>query len=186
MAFPRATEIAHLLIKRRLRPGDHAVDATVGNGHDTLFLAECVGKEGRVDGFEIQPEAIRSAGERLPAYPQVFLHLLGHEAMDRVVPPGIAVAVFNLGYFPTGDKAIITQPGTTITALSAALGLLSENGLITVVVYPAHPGGATEAQSVEEWVRALDPDAFRAIRYGPTGGSNRARPPYLIAIERRS
>ena len=37
----------HDLVRRVLRPGDVAVDATVGNGQDTLFLAECVGPTGR-------------------------------------------------------------------------------------------------------------------------------------------
>ena len=35
--------VAHDLIRDILHPGDLAIDATVGNGHDTLFLAEQVG-----------------------------------------------------------------------------------------------------------------------------------------------
>ena len=184
MTFPRATEIAHLLVKSRLRHGDHAVDATVGNGHDTLFLAECVGTEGRVDGFDIQKEAIQSARERLTRFSGVFLHHLGHETMGQVVTTPIAAAMFNLGYFPSGDKTIITGPATTIPALATALGLLSEKGLLTVVIYPGHPGGMEEALEIENWVKALAPDVFRAIHYGPTGASNRAVSPFLIAIER--
>ena len=40
-----------------LLPGDAAVDATMGNGGDLLFLAEQVGADGRVFGFDVQSEA---------------------------------------------------------------------------------------------------------------------------------
>ena len=184
MAFPRATEVAHLLFKGRIRHGDRAIDATVGNGHDTLFLAECVGRGGRVDGFDIQEAAIESARHRVASFPWVFLHTLGHEGLDQVVTTGIAGAMFNLGYLPSGDKAIITRPTTTISGLSAALGLLSENGLITVIVYPGHPGGQAEAKAIDDWVSHIDPNYFRAIHYGPTGNPDRSASPYLLAIER--
>jgi len=185
MAFPRATEIAHLLVKARAQPGDHVVDATVGNGHDTLFLAACVGPTGRVDGFDIQDAAIASARARLGPDSPVILHLRGHEEMAAVVAPGVSVAMFNLGYYPSGDKSIITRPDTTIPALNAALDLLAANGLLTVVIYPGHPGGEEEAIRIERWLDGLGSDRFRAIHYGPRGRSDGAPPPYLIAIERK-
>jgi hypothetical protein len=184
MAFPRATEIAHLLVKERLRPGDHAVDATVGNGHDTLFLATCVGAAGLVDGFDIQEAAIANARERIGDCPPVSLHLCGHEEMETVVPPGVMVVMFNLGYFPSGDKTVITRPDTTLIALSISLKLLAVGGLLTIVIYPGHPGGADEAKQVGKWVNTLDPDHFRAIHYGPAETVTRVPSPYLIAVER--
>ncbi|MCB1093584.1 MAG: methyltransferase domain-containing protein, partial [Verrucomicrobiae bacterium] len=63
--LPRATEMAHRLLAERLRPGDLAIDATVGNGHDTVFLAEAVGQAGQVIGFDIQPIAIEATRHRL-------------------------------------------------------------------------------------------------------------------------
>lgn len=186
MAFPRATEIAHLLSKPRLQQGDHAIDATVGNGHDTLFLAACVGTTGRVDGFEIQEAALAKAKERLGDCPAVFLHLRGHEEMAAIIPPGVKVIMFNLGYFPTGDKTIMTRPETTLPALSSALDLLAPAGLLTILVYPGHPGGDEEARQVERWVTTLDPDQFRAVHYGPVGSGPQQSSPYLIAVERRA
>ena len=41
------------------------IDATCGNGGDTAFLCRLVGKEGRVLGFDIQPEAIASTRQNL-------------------------------------------------------------------------------------------------------------------------
>ena len=37
-----------------LRPGDMAVDATAGNGADTLALARMVGPDGVVHGIDVQ------------------------------------------------------------------------------------------------------------------------------------
>lgn len=185
MAFPRATEFAHLLVSRHLRPGDHVVDATVGNGHDTRFLAEAVGTSGRVDGFEIQPDAIRAARERLREYPQVILHQVGHETMADRVTPGRAAVMFNLGYFPSGDKRIITRAETTLPALDAALALLRDGGLLTVVVYPGHPGGEEEARAVDTWFAQLDSRPHRTLRCGPATASPGAAAPYLLALEKR-
>lgn len=185
MAFPRATEIAQLLVKARVQPGDRVVDATVGNGHDTLFLVACVGTTGRVDGFDIQESAIASTRSRLGDDTPVFLHLRGHEDMAAVVAPGVRAVMFNLGYFPSGDKSIITRPDTTLPALNAALELLADDGLLTVVIYPGHAGGNEEAGQVEAWVESLSAEHFRAVHYGPRGRSIGSPPPYLIALERR-
>lgn len=186
MAFPRATEIAQLIVKARVQAGEHVVDATVGNGYDTLFLATCVGKTGRVDGFDIQESAIASTKARLGDNPPVFLHLRGHEEMAAVVAPGVSAVMFNLGYYPSGDKTIITHPDTTITALNAALDLLAANGLLTIVIYPGHPGGAEEASRIEAWIDTLTADRFRVIHYGPRGKPVGSPPPYLIAVERKT
>lgn len=185
MAFPRATEIAQLLVRARVQPDDRVIDATVGNGHDTLFLAACVGTAGRVDGFDIQESAIASTKSRLDDDAPVFLHLRGHEEMAAVVAPGVRAVMFNLGYFPSGDKNIITRPDTTLPALDAALALLADDGLLTVVIYPGHAGGNEEAGQVEAWVDTLESDRFRAVHYGPRGRSIGSPPPYLIAVERR-
>lgn len=185
MTLPRATETARFLVSRHLGPGQRAVDATVGNGHDTRFLADRVGPEGRVDGFDIQPEAIARSGTRLAGLPQVFLHPVGHEFLGGIVSPGVTAVMFNLGYLPGGNKGIVTRPGTTLAALAAALGLLEENGILTTVVYPRHPGGAEEAEAVEQWFQDLDPMRFRTLRCGPVTGEERSTSPFLLAVSPR-
>lgn len=185
MPLPRVTEIAHLLVKRCLTSGGHAIDATVGNGHDTGFLAGLVGPEGRVDGFDIQPEAIARTRERTLGLPQVHLHHLGHERMGERVPERVDVVMFNLGYLPSGDKSVITLPASTLPALDAALALLKEGGLLVVVVYPGHDGGEEEATAVEEWFAGLSPETHRVVHYGPPQRNDREREsPYLLAAWR--
>lgn len=38
--------------------GDTVIDATAGNGHDTVFLAQLVGRQGRVWAFDVQSSAL--------------------------------------------------------------------------------------------------------------------------------
>ncbi len=184
--LPRTTELAHTLAGARLRPGDLAVDATVGNGHDTVFLAGAVGPGGRVLGFDVQAEALRATRQRLEAAglaDRVTLFEQCHSRLGETVEAGIRVAMFNLGYLPGGDKGRVTLAGTTLAALEAARSRLAPGGLITVIVYPGQPGGEVEAAEVEAWARELDQDAFTAVGYH---GLNRAQsPPRLIAVERR-
>ncbi len=43
MKLQRVLQYAQQLLKDSIEEGDTAVDATAGNGHDTLFLAQLVG-----------------------------------------------------------------------------------------------------------------------------------------------
>jgi hypothetical protein len=37
-----------------LQPGDVAVDATCGNGHDSLFMAQAIGPTGELHAVDVQ------------------------------------------------------------------------------------------------------------------------------------
>lgn len=181
----RTTEFAHLLVRQALQDGDWVIDATVGNGHDTALLAELVGRSGKVFGFDIQKNALEAAGERLGPLPHVTLFHAGHEEMTAHLPEDakgrIAAIMFNLGYLPGSAKDVITREDTTLAALEQAIELLKPHGLITLVLYPGHEGGAEEAGAVRAYVRALAED-FAVNTYARV---NSARPaPELIAIER--
>jgi predicted methyltransferase len=185
MSFPRVTETAHDLVTRFVREGDHVVDATVGNGHDTRFLASLVGAAGRVDGFDIQSGAIEATARELHGLPQVNLHCLGHEHLREVVPGPVAAVMFNLGYLPSGDKTLVTRPDTTLAALDAAWELLkAPGGILSVVVYPGHAGGSDESLLVEAWFSRLDPVYHRTLRHGPAVTSPQKPGPFLLAAVR--
>ena len=150
---------AHAAVAEVLRPGDLAVDATAGNGHDTRFLAERVGPEGRVHALDVQEAAVAATRQRLTGAglaERVHLHHCGHEHLAEAVPPAhhgrVRVVMFNLGYLPAGDKARITRTETTLAGLRAAADLLAPGGRLTVVAYPGHPGGAEETEAVVQWV----------------------------------
>ena len=183
---------ARNLINSALTPGDTAVDATVGNGHDTLFLAECVGPTGRVVGFDIQPAALTETTRRLREAgleERVELLLRGHEEMTAWFDEFASIArpkavMFNLGYQPGGDKSVITRPVTTVIALASALELVAPGGVITVVLYPGHEGGRAETEAVLSWARTVP--AHRALVACHQVLNTRKMAPLLLAIAKRS
>ena len=52
-------------IREEVKTGEICIDATAGTGRDTVFLAELVGRNGRVLAYDIQQEALRQTEERL-------------------------------------------------------------------------------------------------------------------------
>lgn len=170
-SLPTAVRWSHALLAPRLRPGDVVVDATLGNGHDTFFLAERVLPEGRIFGFDIQEEAVASTTRKLVAsfgsIPDgVSLFAVGHERMDQFLPHelfgGVRAFMFNLGWLPGSNKSRITTSATTLAGLKIAADWLAEGGLVTVVCYPGHDGGDSEADDVERWMGSLPATEFEA------------------------
>lgn len=183
MNLPRPTELAHMLLGNHLKPGDLAIDATAGNGHDTVFLARCVTATGRVIAFDIQQAALDATRDRAAAaglMDRVTLIMASHAALNGHVPPECAAAiVFNLGYLPGADHAVTTMTEETLLALDSATGRLIPGGLLTVVCYPGHEEGAKEAARVEQWFNALAPKNWRITQFGNPDTKKTA--PFLLA-----
>ncbi|MFW5735442.1 MAG: class I SAM-dependent methyltransferase [Oceanidesulfovibrio sp.] len=171
--------LAHEAVARALEQADSsagssplAVDATVGNGHDSLFLARSVGGHGMVFGFDLQQRALDAARMRLTeagVTERVALFHASHEHMAELLPAEahgrIRAVMFNLGYLPGADKSVVTTPQSTVAALDAALSLLAPGGVISITAYPSHPGGAEETQTVRGWCAGLD-SPYKAMEYG--------------------
>jgi tRNA1(Val) A37 N6-methylase TrmN6 len=160
-------EAAQRAVAESLHAGGIAVDATAGNGHDALFLASSVGAKGKVYAFDIQQAALSAAAKRLEQaglLMRVELIRAGHETMATHLPPErlgrIDAVMFNLGYLPGGDKSLITAAETTLQALDAAATLLAPGGVLTILAYPGHRGGAAETAAVRRWCGMLHGEAF--------------------------
>ena len=180
--FPRPTSLAHQLVSGVVREGDTVIDATIGNGHDTLFLANLVGTSGKVIGFDIQESALKQTRERLGSCAGIDLHWDSHGNMENYLVGEVNAAMFNLGYLPGGDHEIITVPESTLSGLKTAAAYLAINGVITIVAYTGHPGGSEEATRVDQWTKALCSDDFSVIRYEFSNRKKKA--PFLIGIQR--
>ena len=177
--------LAHLFLHTFVRDGHTAVDATCGNGHDTLLLARLVGDSGSVFGFDIQQQAMVETGRRLAEAKlshRAKLLLAGHEKLAEHVTGPVQVVLFNLGYLPGGDRTIITLPETTVTALEQSLQLLAPGGIVLVTVYPGHGGGSEEQSCVENWAAGLEPPAVHSWRMGQINVTQDA--PYLLLIQK--
>ncbi len=162
------TKKVHSSIKTLIQPGAMVVDATVGNGVDCCFLAELVGKQGHVYGFDIQEQAIVNTIKRLEKAEligRVTLFQVSHHCCAEVLPKllygNLVLAMFNLGYLPQGDKGITTGAKTSCQALEQLKPLLAHHGVISVVAYRGHYGGEDEYHQVLAWASQLPSTEYR-------------------------
>jgi len=177
------------LLSQRIQEGDIAVDATLGKGFDTEFLARCVGQSGHVFSFDIQPQALQISRERLANHQvidRVSLIKADHASLLAHVPKScygrVRAVTFNLGYLPGHSKNIVTQASTTVLALQQALQLLMQGGMISVVCYRGHPEGSRELEAIHVWIDGLDKRYYRVQWFGQ---ADRASTPLLLVITRR-
>ncbi|WP_088825640.1 MULTISPECIES: tRNA (mnm(5)s(2)U34)-methyltransferase [Listeria] len=177
---------SHGLLKKIIFPGDAVIDATCGNGHDTLFLAELVGTNGCVYAFDIQNEAVQNTATRLTeanCSAQVKLFQKSHAEIENCVPVPIKAAIYNLGYLPGGNKSITTLSETTISSIEQALAKLLPGGIVILVIYHGHDAGKTEKKAVLNYAESLPQKDFHVLRYGFINQQN--NPPFVVAIEKR-
>lgn len=177
--------MARQYVSNHVSDGDYVVDATAGNGWDTLLLAQLVGNGGKVFSFDIQEEALASTRELLEGkglLHRVQLIFNGHEHMNSYLDKGISAAMFNLGYLPGGVHSIITRPETTIKALKAVLQKLRKGGLVTIVIYRGHDGAREEETVLLAYGSRLEQQKFTVLHYDIINQNN--MPPCLMIIEK--
>lgn len=176
----RPLEMAHDFLAQVITREDIVIDATMGNGHDTLFLAKLAKQ---VYAFDIQEQALEKTSQRLQeaGLTNVELILQGHETVDQFVREAKA-GIFNLGYLPSADKSIITQPQTTLEALDKLCHMLVKGGRIAIMIYYGHEGGDIERDAVMDFVSQLPQQEYTAAIYRTLNQIN--NPPFLVMIEK--
>lgn len=190
-------EMAHWMLKDIIKTNDVVVDATMGNGYDTQFLAEL---GANVYAFDVQEEALNATEKRLDdagiknqifeknlsnllTEPSVNLILSGHEKLSEYVKEPIKAAIFNLGYLPKTDKSVVTRADTTLTALDALTNQLVVGGRIAIMIYYGHEGGMEEKDAVIKWTSSLPQKDWEVTSYAPLNQIH--TPPILVLIEKR-
>ncbi|CAI7867833.1 unnamed protein product, partial [Closterium sp. NIES-54] len=161
----KLTAVAHQLWRGVVRRGDTVVDATCGNGHDTMAMAALAlapappsdGEAGSA-GEELGCQTRRwlTCTRCAPATPRCSNMSPCHSSLLQHVASGSArLVAFNLGYLPrahhapptaaasptTAPEGITTQPGSTVAALQAAVVATAVGGVVSVMAYVGHPGG---------------------------------------------
>lgn len=190
-------EMAHWMLKDIIKTNDVVVDATMGNGYDTQFLAEL---GANVYAFDVQEEALNATEKRLDdagiknqifeknlskllTEPSVNLVFSGHEKLSEYVKEPIKAAIFNLGYLPKTDKSVVTKADTTLTALDALTNQLVVGGRIAIMIYYGHEGGMEEKNAVIKWTSSLPQKDWEVTSYAPLNQIH--TPPILVLIEKR-
>lgn len=201
------TELALHIARPYIREGKAVVDATCGNGHDTVALAKAVFPDygdgtaasennqecpttPRLVAFDIQQRAIDATaslltdegfGSQLNAG-SIRLIRDSHENMEDYVNEACLI-MFNLGYLPGGDKELTTCTESTMKAIRKAAGMLTKGGLLSVAMYSGHPEGAKEKAEVLAFARDLDSKMYHVAYVNMLNQPN--CPPELLLITRK-
>jgi len=184
--FKSARFWAKEMIEEALFPGARAIDATMGNGYDTAWLCELVGGSGMVYAFDVQKDAVERTAERLEKAglrKRATLLCKGHEHMMECVHEQVDAVLFNLGWLPGAEHMVTTQTSTTLQAVDAALGLLKEEAVMTICIYPGHEEGTRELHALLEWAAKLDGKRYDAMLRHYLNQPN--DPPQMLAIRKK-
>lgn len=172
-------------MKDYIEKGDTVLDCTVGNGQDTLLLAQLVGEGGKVYGFDIQKDAIMNTRRLLlknKLNTNVELFLDSHEYIDNYIYEKLDLIVYNLGYLPGGNKKITTLANTSIESINKALNLLIPNGILLITSYVGHTGSMKERNAIDNLLINLNQKHFNVLKYEFINQIN--YPPILYLIEK--
>jgi ubiquinone/menaquinone biosynthesis C-methylase UbiE len=154
-------------IRDHVKEGDICIDATAGNGNDTLALCQLVGEAGKVIAFDIQEEAIANTKKRLEengVLERAELHLESHVNMGEYVEEdSVSCIVFNFGYLPGGDHNLATRKESSIEAIREGLRLLKKNGMISLCIYSGGDSGFEERDAILEELKQLDGKKYLVI-----------------------
>ncbi len=177
--FHSHLDLAHSYWSKLLTREDIVIDATCGNGHDTLFLSQLAAK---VYAFDLQEKAISSTKTLLGDVSNVHLEARCHSTFPANIPQSsVKLIVYNLGYLPGGNKELTTMTETTLASIKAAEQLIMTGGAISITCYPGHPQGAIEQQKILEYVKTLPPQLWNCCFHEWV---NRAASPSLLLLQK--
>ncbi len=167
MRQSQVTEWYHSIISSQVEEGGTYVDATMGNGQDTLLLCRLAGKQGKVWAFDIQKQALQNTENLLSAHglcDRAELILDGHENIDRYLSPESADLIcFNFGYLPGGDHTIATRAETSLAAIRKGLEIIKHGGMMSLCIYSGGETGFEEKDRILEYLKELPPREYTVI-----------------------
>jgi SAM-dependent methyltransferase len=170
--------------------GDTVIDATCGNGQDTLKLCQLALSidKGKVYAIDIQEQAIKSTSHYLeshlaPAWRERVMFQQGCHSRfpSEISPCSVKLIVYNLGYLPGGNKAKTTEGFTTLQSLNQAQMLLQPGGLISITCYSGHPAGAKEQEEILAYAAHLSPKEWNCCQHI---WLNRQQSPSLLLMQK--
>ena len=165
-------------IRQQVQEGDFCIDATMGNGNDTLLLTQLCGKSGKVLAFDIQKQALETTKKKLTAahVPENYKLLLESHAnmAEYANPDSVSCIVFNFGYLPGGDHTLATRGETSIEAL------LKKGGMISLCIYSGGDSGFEERDQILAWLKELDSRKYLVIKSDYYNRPNNPPIPVLI------
>ncbi len=177
------SDLSHIFIQSLTDGRGIYIDATAGNGHDTLFLAKTLKQDGNLYAFDISNEAVENTKKLLKdnsiSTDNIKIINDSHENIEKyIADKKIKAALFNLGYLPKSDKSAVTKAKSTICALEKILNMLQDKGVVTICSYTGHDN-SEEDNAVGNYLLSLDKKAYEISRTEMIGRKNA---PVLYAI----
>lgn len=190
MALYRTIPFVRHILEKHLHPQGYVIDATLGNGNDTLTCANLLGASGKIFGFDVQQQAIMNTRAKLEKNGHQCAIAYIHDSHEYLLAHlaeyvgKIDCVIFNLGYLPHADnQAMTTMISSTYKALLQAMILLKERGLLIVVTYPGHPSGLVEHQQLMQLFQKANPDFYFITTYYQMNHTE--NPPHIFLVEKR-
>lgn len=177
--------ITRYLLVNKLKTATNIVDATAGNGRDTLFLAQNSSADATIWAFDIQEAALHKTKQLLIDHQlisKVQLILDSHIHIGRHITGSIDLAMFNLGYLPGASHEITTNYLSTIEAVQQVLDILNVGGVISIVAYPGHAEGCQENDALQRFFLELPANIFTVNQWQIINHVN--SPPVFYLIEK--
>lgn len=167
MKQSQITEWCHEIMRSQVQQEGYYIDATMGNGNDTLFLCQLAKEKGHVLAFDIQEEAVSATRNLLRTHgyeKQATLIQDGHEHMDAYADENFADAIcFNFGYLPGGDHQIATRLHTSIEAIEKGLRILKSGGMMSLCIYSGGDTGFEEKEGILAYLKELPAKNYTVI-----------------------
>lgn len=163
------------------------VDMTCGNGHDTERLLKEYSPK-FLYSFDIQEKAREKTFERLGIKSDDeisnFKFILdNHANLKSYIKEKVDLAIYNLGYLPSGDKTITTNSNDVISSFSSLINLLNDGAFVFMTLYTGFEQGKQEAEKVLSYLENLPQREFNIIKHEFINQKN--NPPCFVAIEKR-
>ena len=188
--------LAHTLWSQIIKKGDTVIDATCGNGADSMVLSKLSlsSDSGFLYCFDIQDIALKQTKKNLVGEygckfvdERVELILCDHRNFpNKIMPESVAAIVYNLGYLPgtssQGVDRIMTTHQGTIESFERALPLLKVGGVLTATAYRGHSEGVVETKACLDFFSKLDQMKWRVFAHSPL---NTLRGPVLFSVYRK-
>ena len=150
------TALAHSQWSHIIRPGiDSAIDATCGNGYDSIYLAKMLfslddpidytSMKSELVCVDIQKQACESTRDQLaqwmdPSILEKHVQIVhsSHSPLPRPKDDSsVALVVWNLGYLPnSNEKELYTQMESTISSIVDAALMVRIGGMLSITSYP--------------------------------------------------
>lgn len=172
------SDIAQNVVKAYVENKNIAIDATLGNGHDTDFLSEEFQK---VYSFDIQEIAVENYKKKKKE--NVLLLNDSHHKLKEYIKEDVDCVMYNLGFLPGGDKNITTTSETTLKSIEVALEMLKSGGIITIGIYIGHDEGENEGNKVLQFLEKLPKNKYGVLLHKFINRSKSA--PMLAIIEKK-